>query len=193
MKKVLLALLILVVGFCGFVATRPNTFHVERSASMAAPPEVVYAQVADFHNWSAWSPWEKLDPNMQRTIAGPESGKGATYAWAGNKDAGEGRMTITDAEPGSEVEIQLDFIKPFASSNRAGFKFTPEGSGTNVKWTMDGNHNFLSKAMCVFMDMDQMVGKDFEAGLATLKTVSEAEAAKPAEAMPADSTTATTP
>jgi hypothetical protein len=185
MKNVLLVLLVLVLGFVVYVATRPDTYHVERSATIAATDSTVYAQIADFHRWKAWSPWEHLDPNMKTTYSGPESGIGAVYAWTGNSQVGEGRMTITDAEVGRRLAIRLEFLKPWQATNACAFTLTPEGSGTRVTWSMDGRHNLVSKAMSVFTSMDAMVGKDFENGLASLKTVSESHASSAAT----DSTT----
>jgi hypothetical protein len=182
LKNILIVLVVLVLGFLGFVATRPNDYSVERSALISAPPEVVYAQVVDFHKWGAWSPWEHLDPDMKREIAGPESGTGATYAWAGNDKAGEGKMTITDATPAERVAIDLQFIKPWESTCATVFGMAPEGGGTRVNWTMSGKHNFISKAMCVFMPMDKMIGPDFERGLASLDSVSAVIAATGAHA-----------
>ena len=172
-KKIVLALLVIVAGFLTFVVTRPDTFHVERSATIAAPANVVYAHVVDFHAWPEWSPWEKLDPAMQRTYGGAAAGPGATYSWTGNDKVGEGKMTIVDATPPSKVGIQLDFIKPFAASNTATFAMAPEGEQTKVTWSMDGKNSFMSKTMSVFMSMDKMVGGDFEKGLASMKSVVE--------------------
>lgn len=181
-KKILLVLLVIVAGLCTFILTRPDTFHIERSATVAAPPEIVYARLDNFHRWPEWSPWEKLDPNMKRTYAGPESGPGASYAWTGNDKVGEGRMTIEDATPASKVAIKLEFIKPFAATDQATFVLVPEGNATKVTWSMDGKNNFMSKAFSVFMNMDKMVGADFEKGLASLNTVAvqDAQAAKAA-------------
>ena len=176
MKKILLVLVVLVLGFVAFVASRPATYHVERSATVAAPPEVVFARITDLHAWQAWSPWEKLDPAMKHTFSGPDRGTGASYAWAGNDKVGEGRMTITDATAPSKVAFELEFIKPFASKCETGFTLAPEGDGTKVTWTMDGKNDFMGKAMCLFMDMDKTVGGDFERGLASLNTVAAADA-----------------
>lgn len=188
MKNALLLLLLLVIGFLGFVATRPDTYHVERSATVAAPPATVYSVVSDFHRWGEWSPWEHLDPNMAKTITGPESGVGANYHWAGNDKAGEGNMLITEATPGERLAIKLDFIKPFASTSTTVFAFAPEGEGTRVTWSMDGRMGFIEKGMCVFMSMDKMIGGDFEKGLASLGKVAAAE--PPAAAAPAESAAA---
>jgi len=176
LKKILLAVLVLVAAFFAFVATRPDTFHIERTAVVHAPSDVVYARVDDFRRWRDWSPWERLDPAMQRTFAGADKGKGAVYTWKGNDKVGSGRMTITDTEPAKEVEIRLDFLEPFASTSQAALKLAPANEGTTVTWTMDGKHNLMSKTMCLFMDMDKMVGGDFEKGLAALDSVAAADA-----------------
>jgi hypothetical protein len=183
LKIVLLVLVIGVAGVLALAATKPDAYHVERSAVIHAAPSVVFAQVDDFRSWEAWSPWEKLDPAMKRTLAGPERGKDATYSWAGNDKVGEGRMTITESEPDTHVGIRLEFLKPFTETCDVGFALASEGENTKVTWSMDGKHNYMSKVMCVFMDMDQMIGKDYEKGLDQLKNV--AEAAPPVEAVPA--------
>lgn len=179
MKRILLVLAAAIVLFLGYAATRPDTFHVERSASIAAPAAAIYAHVVDFRRWQAWSPWEKLDPAMKRELGGPETGVGATYAWEGNSDVGKGKMTITAAEPPSKLAVRLEFLEPFASTSVATFALAPEGEGTRVTWSMDGDQNFLAKVMCIFMDMDKLIGGDFEKGLASLKQVSEAAPASP--------------
>jgi hypothetical protein len=145
---------------------------------ISAPAPVVFAQVNDLHRWENWSPWAKLDPNMKVAHEGPPAGKGAVYSWAGNSKVGEGRMTIIESRPNELVRINLEFIKPFAATNITEFTFKPEGNGTAVSWSMSGENNFLSKAVCLFMNMDKMVGGDFEKGLAALKSVSEAAARK---------------
>ena len=176
LKKILLAVLVLVVGFFAYVATRPDTFHIERTRLVHAPPDVVYARIDDFHQWRDWSAWEHMDPAMERTFSGPAKGTGAVYTWKGNDKVGEGRMTITSAEPAKKVDIKLDFLAPFKSTSNAALALAPADGGTSVKWTMDGNHNLMSKTMCVFMDMDKMVGGDFEKGLAALDSVATADA-----------------
>ena len=185
-KKVLLFIVLLLVVCVGAVLamamTKPNTYRVERKASIAASPATVFAQINNLHNWQQWSPWEHIDPNMTRQFSGPDAGVGAAYAWTGNDKVGAGKMTITDSQPDSKVDVQLDFIKPFQSSDHVVFDIQPSGSGTDVTWSMSGNHNMVSKVMCVFTSMDAMIGPDFERGLGTLKTV--AESAPPA----ADST-----
>jgi hypothetical protein len=134
---------------------------------MAAPPENAFAQVNDFHAWPAWSPW------MKKTFEGAPSGVGAVYAWVGNKQVGEGKMTIEKSTPPSLIGIKLEFIKPFAATNQATFTFTPSAGGTNVTWAMDGQNNFVGKAFSMFMDMDKMIGGDFEKGLASMKSLAE--------------------
>jgi hypothetical protein len=176
LKKALIVLLVLAGVLVAVIATRPDTFHVERSAVIQAPPPVVFAHLEDFHRWPEWSPWEGRDPQMMREYEGAEAGVGAAYHWNGNDQVGEGRMTITESAPPSRLDIRLDFIKPFAATNQCAFTLVPEDGGTRVTWTMDGKADFMTKAMTLVMSMDRMVGKDFEQGLATLKTVSEREA-----------------
>lgn len=160
-----------------FAATRPDTFQVQRSATIAAPPERIFPHLDDFHRWSAWSPWEKLDPELKRTFSGAERGPGAVYAWEGNSKVGQGRMEILESDPPSRLRIQLDFIKPFEAHNTTVFTLAPAPGGTQVTWTMHGSKNFLFKLMGIFMNMDTMVGRDFERGLANLKAIAEAEPA----------------
>ena len=183
LRKVLIGLLVVLGLFIGVVATRPDTFHIERSISIAAPPSRPYALVSDFHQWGTWSPWEKVDPTMKRTYSGAPSGTGAVYAWAGNGKAGEGRMTIREANAPSKVLIDLEFIKPFPANNVATFTFADAPSGaTKVTWAMDGKNNFFSKAFQLFADMDKLVGADFEKGLVAMKANAESSAATPAVA-----------
>ncbi len=179
-KKILAVLALAAVGVCGYAAVQPDTIHVERSATIAAPADVTLSLVSDLHQWAAWSPWEKLDPNMRRTFAGPPSGVGASYAWAGNDKVGEGRMTITDVKP-QQVTIKLEFLKPWEATNTTTFVTSADGASTKLTWAMDGPANFMTKLMCVFMPMDKMVGPDFEKGLAQLKPLAEAAARKQAE------------
>lgn len=177
MKKVLLTIFVLIVVAIGAVlalaATKPDTYTVTRSATIAASPDQVYTFVNDFHQWPQWSPWEKLDPNMNRTYGGAPNGVGATYSWNGNSDVGEGRMTITDSQVGEKVGIRLEFLKPMASTSQTEFAFNRSGAGTEVVWTMSGHCDYMTKVFTVFMDMDQMIGKDFETGLANLKVLAE--------------------
>ena len=180
-KKVLIGLVVVIAAFLAFVATRPAEFRLERSTTVAAPADVVFASVNDLHKWGQWSPWEKKDPNMKKTFEGAAAGVGASYSWASDK-VGEGKMTIAESQPGSRIGIKLEFIKPFAATNNIEFLFKPAAGGTQVTWAMSGNNNFMGKLFHVFMDMDKMVGPDFEQGLASLKTLSEADAARLAAA-----------
>ena len=174
LKWSLAAVAAIVVIFLAVVAMQPSDFKVERSATMRAPAPAAFAQVNDFQNWRAWSPWEKVDPALKRQYEGPKAGAGAVYAWQGNKDVGEGRMTITESKPAELVRIKLEFFKPFAATNAAEFSFKPAGAdSTAVTWTMTGQNNFLSKAICMFVNMDKMVGGMFEQGLTQMKTVVE--------------------
>jgi carbon monoxide dehydrogenase subunit G len=177
-RKILIAVAALLLLFLVYVASRPSTYAVERSVAVSAPPAVVFSQVVDFGRWEAWSPWSKLDPNQKTTMTGTPGAVGSRWEWSGNKDVGKGRMTITEARPGERIGIDLEFVEPFASRADTSFALAPEGSGTQVTWTMAGKLGFVEKAMGVFMSMDAMIGKDFEKGLAQLKAVSEAEAAR---------------
>jgi len=167
---VVIALLLLII------ATRPSEFRITRSATMSAPPSAVFPQVNDFHNWRAWSPWENIDPNLQRTYDGPSAGTGAGYGWSGKK-AGEGHMTITESRQYELILIKLVFVKPFAATNTTEFTFQPQGGGTAVTWSMAGKHNFMGKAMGLVMNMDKMIGKSFDEGLAKLRAVVESKPA----------------
>ena len=172
---VLAALFVLIVLLAGFVAMQPATFQITRSTKIAAPPATVFAQVNDFHNWNGWDPWSKLDPDAKNTFDGPPAGKGATFHWVGNNEVGEGQMEITESRPDELILIDLQFIKPFASTCDTEFKFQPDGEGTNVTWTMSGQNNFMSKAMHLVMDMDKMVGGQFDEGLASMKAIAEGQ------------------
>jgi uncharacterized protein YndB with AHSA1/START domain len=168
---VVLAIIIAIVLI--LAAGKPNTFRVERAATLNAPADKIFPLIADFHQWLNWSPWEGRDPALKRTYSGAERGKGAVYAWEGNKNVGSGRMEILDANQPSKIVIKLDFLKPFEAHNTAEFTMLPQGSATNVTWVMHGPAPFMSKLMQVFMSMDRMIGRDFETGLANLKAVSE--------------------
>jgi len=176
---VVIALLVVVVGsFVVYVARQPAEFAIQREADFDAPPDVVFAQVNDFHAWEAWSPWAKLDPSSVATFDGAPAGPGAKFGWSGNKKVGEGRMTIIDSKPNEFVKIKLEFIKPFTATNETLFTFTPRGTGTHVTWRMTGrNAGFFHRAICTLMNMDKMVGRDFEKGLASMKQIAEATAA----------------
>jgi uncharacterized protein YndB with AHSA1/START domain len=168
---VVLALAIAIVLI--LAATKPNTFSVQRAITVNAPPEKIFAVISDFHRWVSWSPWENRDPAMRRTYGGAASGEGAVYAWDGNKNVGSGRMEILDATTPSKIVIKLDFLKPFEAHNTAEFTMLPQGDVTNLTWAMHGPAAFMSRVMQVFMNLDKMIGKDFEIGLANLKTLTE--------------------
>ena len=183
-KKILLGALavaaLCVVAMVVVVSMQPDTFQVERSASMAAPPDEVFAQVNDFHKWQAWSPWAKLDPSAKNTFEGPDSGEGAIFRWTGDEQVGEGSITITYSHPNEHIGIDLNFIKPFEDQAKVDFTFQPKGDQTEVTWAMSGENNFVSKLMCMFMSMDEMIGTPFEEGLASIKTIVEAPPSEPA-------------
>jgi hypothetical protein len=182
LKKIGIGLVVVLAVLLAVVATRPADYRVERSLVINAPAEVVFAQVNDFHKWDAWSPWDKLDPKQTKTHEGAAAGVGAIYKWAGNDQVGEGRMTITESAPAAHVGVKLEFLKPWEATSEVDFTFKPAPGGVTAVWGMNGhNTNLGAKAASLFMDMDAMLGKDFEAGLAGLKKVSEAEAQKRAE------------
>jgi hypothetical protein len=171
-KIVLIVLVVAVAGVLAFAATKPDSFRVQRSTSIKAPPEKISAVLSDFQAWKAWSPWEKMDPAMKRTYSGEPKAKGAKYVWAGNGEVGEGSMTLTEAQP-SRVALDLDFVKPFEGHNKVVFTLTPKGDATEVTWDMHGPSPYITKVIQVFCDMDGMIGKEFEKGLADLKTLTE--------------------
>jgi uncharacterized protein YndB with AHSA1/START domain len=154
-------------------ATRPDTFSVQRATTIKAPPERIFPLINDFHQWASWSPYENKDPAMKRSFGGAASGRGAVYAWEGNKNVGSGRMEIMDASAPSKIVIKLDFFTPFEGHNTAEFTMLPQGDATNVTWLMHGPPPFMSKVMQVFINLDNMIGKDFEAGLANLKRLAD--------------------
>lgn len=166
-----LAALLVVLGIV--VAVQPSTYRVERKITINAGPEAVFAHLEDMKAWAAWSPWDKLDPNMQKTFEGPTKGVGASYTWSGNDDVGKGRMTITAATAPTSVTYKLEFIEPFASVAETGFTLSVSGSQTTVTWAMSGSNDFMGKAFGLVMNMDAMIGADFERGLGTLKGVVE--------------------
>jgi hypothetical protein len=172
-KKIAVVVIVLIAAVLGFAATKPDTFRVQRTASMNAAPERIFPLINDLHNWGSWSPYEKKDPAMKRTQSGAPNGKGAVYEWDGNGDVGKGRMEITDTSAPNRISLSLDFEKPFKAHNVVDFRLEPKGNTTNVTWDMHGPAPFISKIMQVFIDMDSMVGKDFETGLANLKALVE--------------------
>ncbi len=170
MKRIFLVLGAVVVIFAVYVATRPSEYKVERSLVVNAPASEIFPRVATFQKWTTWSPWAHLDPGMKVEYSGPKGGVGSVYYWKGNDKVGEGRMTVTGATQDWLVEIKLDFIKPWEQTSKTSFTFQPEGSGTKVTWSMTGERDFVGKLFGIFMDMDKMVGPDFEKGLLALKT-----------------------
>jgi carbon monoxide dehydrogenase subunit G len=172
-KIIVTALIVVVAAILIMAAARPDTFRVERSIRVSAPPEKIFHYVNDFHQWGVWSPYEKLDPSMKRTYGGAAAGKGAVYEWDGNSKAGQGRMQIIDSSEPARIVIELEFIKPITGHNRATFDFQPAGSGTRVTWSMDGPSPYIAKLMGLFFNMDRLIGADFETGLANLAAVSE--------------------
>lgn len=172
-KKILIIIIVVIGVILIYAATRPDTFTVKRSAEIKAKPEKIFDQINDFQKWTAWSPWEKMDPEMKRTYSGQKRGKGARYGWEGKSGVGTGSMEITDSVKPSQITMSLDFEKPMKAHNVVEFTFDQKNGATNVTWSMSGEQNFFAKLMGIFMSMDNMVGKDFEAGLANLKTVVE--------------------
>lgn len=173
LKKLLISLAVIVVVFLVVVALQPKEFRVARSTTISAAPSAVFAQVNDFHKWAAWNPWGKIDPAMKQTYEGAQSGVGAIYNWAGNNEVGEGRMTIVESRPSDLIRVKLEFFKPFAGTSTAEFTFKPAGNQTMVTWNMFGENNFMAKAIHLFMNMDKMIGDQFEKGLADMKAVVE--------------------
>jgi len=174
LKKIFLGLIVIVAVFAVIVALQPSEYRVARSATISAPAPALFAQVNDFHKWEAWNPWGKIDPAMKQTYDGAPAGTGAIYTWTGNREVGEGRMTITESRPSELIRIKLEFFKPFAGTSIAEFTFKPEGNQTIVTWSMAGEKNFMAKIIHLFMNMDKMIGDQFEKGLASMKSVAEA-------------------
>ena len=172
-KKIAIVVAVILMGILAFAATRPDTVHVERSASIKAPPEKIFAVLNDFKQWGAWSPWAKKDPAMKRTFGKTTSGKGAYYGWEGNKDVGKGSMEVSDSTPPSRLVLQLHFMEPFEAHNTATYTLAPQTDATKVTWAIDGPMPYVSKVVSIFCDMDALIGKDFETGLANLRTVAE--------------------
>jgi len=177
-KTILIVLAIVVIAFLIVVALQPSEYRVARSASISAAPADLFGQVNDLHKFQTWNPWARVDPACRNTYDGPPAGAGAVMAWAGNKEVGEGRMTITESRPNELIRMKMEFLKPFESTANTAFTFKPEGNQTVVTWAMTGRKNFMSKAVCLFMSMDKMIGGQFEKGLANLKTIAEPVAAR---------------
>jgi hypothetical protein len=175
LKKILIGVVVVIGILLVVIVTRPAEYSIERSTTIATPAAVPFGLVNDFHAWESWSPWEKRDPDMKRTYQGPESGEGARYSWTGNDDVGKGRMTIVSSRPSEAIDIELEFIEPFASTSKTAFRFVETDGSTTVTWSMSGENDFMGKAFSLFMDMDAMIGGDFEQGLASMKALAEAE------------------
>jgi uncharacterized protein YndB with AHSA1/START domain len=171
-KVIGLVIALLIAGVLIYATTKPDTFRMERTITIKAPPEKINAFLSDFKQWAAWSPWEEKDPAMKRSYSGAVSGKGAVYGWEGNNKVGTGSMEVMDVQP-QKVTVKLDFLKPFEAHNTADFILEPQGDSTKVTWAMFGPSNYANKVMNVVFSMDKMVGPDFEAGLAKLKAAAE--------------------
>ncbi|OYW82968.1 MAG: polyketide cyclase [Asticcacaulis sp. 32-58-5] len=172
LKTIAIIVGLAIVAVLVIAALRPNSFRIERRITIKAPPEVIFEHINDFHKWRAWSPWENLDTDLERTYMGSPSGLGAVYVWEGKK-AGAGRMEIIEHTPPSKLVIKLDFVKPMTTTNTTEITLTPQGDETVVSWAMYGPSPYMSKLFGLIFNMDKMVGKDFEKGLQSLKTVSE--------------------
>lgn len=173
LKRLAVGLVLLIAAAAVVVWLQPDDYRLTRSTVIAAPAETVFAKVNDLRRWDDWSPWAKLDPSAKITFEGPQAGVGASFKWDGNDKVGAGTMTITESKPNERVATRTDFVKPFEGSSRTDFIFSPAGNQTNVIWTMSGTHNFISKAICLVMNMEKMLGPDVERGLVQLKQVSE--------------------
>jgi hypothetical protein len=173
LKTILIVVVVLVAVVLIYAATKPDQFRIQRTASISAPAEKIFPLINDFHTWSVWSPWEKLDLAMKKTHSGAPQGKGAVLEWDGNKDVGTGRMEVLESIPSSKILIKLDFLKPFEAHNQAEFTLAPNTASTQVTWAMYGPQPYIVKVMSLFCSMDKMVGGQFEKGLADLKALAE--------------------
>lgn len=173
---ILSGIAVVLACFLLFVATRPSQYQVSRSLVIGAPPAAVFPHVNTLKNWEAWNPWGRIDPHMKLTYDGPPSGPGASYAWVGNRQVGEGKATIVENQPDQSVRFKLEFFKPMAGVSDTLFTFKPQGGQTEVTWAMTGTNNFVAKAFCLFMNMDRMIGGQFEKGLADMKRAVETTA-----------------
>jgi len=171
-KRIAIAIVVLIAGVLLYASTRPDNYHVERSVLIKAAPDKIFAYINDFHRWDEWTPYNK-DPAMKKTYSGSASGKGARYAWEGNRDVGQGEITLADSTLPSKLVFDLHMMKPFEGRNVASFSLAAAGDATRVTWSLDDKHNLFLKTLTLFMNMDSMIGKDFEVGLARLKTAAE--------------------
>lgn len=173
LKTIAIIIAILIAAILGFAATRPDSFRIERSTSINAPPEKIFPLINDFHQWEAWSPWEKIDPQVERIYSGAANGKGAVYEWRGNKDVGHGRMEIIESSPPSKLALKIDFITPFEAHNSVDFTLVAQGATTTVTQAMYGPSPYISRLMGLFFSMEKMVGQKYEEGLSSLKAIAE--------------------
>lgn len=173
LKRILIALVVLIAAFAAIVAMQPTEFKVERTATINASAADVFTHVNDLHKWDAWSPWAKLDPNAKFGFEGPAAGQGAVFTWSGNDTIGEGRMTVAESRPNEQVKLDVEFVKPFEGKSESEFTFKPEGSQTAVTWVMTAQHGFIAKAMCLIFNGRKMMAGEMDKGLAQLKAVSE--------------------
>lgn len=172
LKVILIAIVVLLAAILVYAATRPDILHVERTIDIKAPPQKIFALINDFRLWDAWTPYNK-DPAMKKTYSGSASGKGAMYAWEGNKEVGRGEITITDTTPPKEIVMALHMIQPFEGRNHVVFSLDTKGDATTVTWMLEDKHTYFMKVMSLFLNLDRMIGGDFETGLARLKAVAE--------------------
>jgi uncharacterized protein YndB with AHSA1/START domain len=179
-KKILLGIGVLILGVLCFAAVQPGHYHVEATKLMAAPAEAVFEQLDDFRAWSTWSPWEDLDPQLDKTFTGPSRGTGASYSWHGNERVGRGKMTILDEQPPTHITVRVEFMEPFRAVASSAFTLVDAGGGkTRVTWSMDGEHSFMGKAIGLFVDANEAVGRDFRKGLDSLERASQGTVATP--------------
>lgn len=181
MQKILIGLIATIGSFVALILLQPSDYQITRTTTIAAPAQDVFAQIDDFHRWQAWSPWAERDPKAKASFEGPASGKGAVFAWSGNNEVGEGRMTLTESQPGALVKIRTDFVKPFVGSSYSDFTLKPAGEGTALTWSMSGQNDFIGKAICLFVSMDKVLGGEMAKGLAGIKRITEAATKKPAQ------------
>ena len=172
LKLIAIVIVVLIAAILIYASTKPDIFHVERSINIKASPEKIFPYINDFHLWDAWTPYNK-DPKIKKTYSGSDSGKGAHYAWEGNKDVGVGDITITDTTPPSKLVFDLHMIKPFEGRNVAKIHLNAAGDSTNVTWSLVDKHNLMLKTVSLFINLDNVIGKDFEIGLARLKAIAE--------------------
>ena len=170
--KIIFVIILIIIAILVYASTKPETFHVERSVTIKAPPEKIFPLINDFHAWNDWTPYNK-DPAMKKTYSGSNQGVGAAYAWEGNKQVGRGDITITATTPPNNIEFDLHMIEPFEGRNKAVFTLAANGDSTNVTWSLDDKHNLMLKTMTIFVNLNNVIGNDFEVGLAKLKTLVE--------------------